>query len=79
MATHTENPGDGTAAASPDDATCSTWMAEQFAGAGGMSAIADAMASCRSMFATGCGPRASAQTEEAPAGTKPDASLGKEA
>lgn len=67
------------------DAGCSKSMAQHFAGVGGTSAMADAMAKCCGMFANGgLQPPASTETsptetDEAPTGAEAAASSGNEA
>jgi hypothetical protein len=75
-----EEANDDRAAASGHEAGSSTSMAEHFAGAGGMSAMFDAMARCCGAFASGA-PQSPAPTEadEVPTATEATASCGKEA
>lgn len=67
-------------AATGPEGSCAESMAEHFAKAGGMSAMADAMAKCCSAFA-GKDPQSPAgtETDEAPAETKAATSCTKEA
>ena len=87
MATETQNLSDeqkedkaAANAAIGAEGGCAESMAEHFAKAGGMSAMADAMAKCCSAFA-GKDPQSPAgtETDEAPAETKAATSCTKEA